>query len=427
MNITSSFQKTPSIEAEVSAYIGIDWSDKKNDICIYDIDLNTQEFLILENRPEVIHEWVEGLRQRYSGCRIAIGLEQTRGPLIYTLCKYDFLVIYPINPRTVAKYRQAFTPSRAKDDPTDADLLVELLRKHRDKLRVWEPSSVEIRKLIQLVENRRCLVEEKVRFTNRIIAALKNYYPQVLEWFEDKDTQVFCEFVERYPTLEAAQLASHDELKSFFQTHNVVRKTAITRRLAQIQTGQALTTDEGVVEPMRLLVQTWIQQLKALLPSIQVFDQKIETLFKAHADSDLFAALPGAGPHLAPRLLVAFGEDRSRYESAQEILRYAGIAPVKEKSGKKEWIHWRWSCPKFLRQTFVEWANQTRQSSFWASAFYDQQKRAGKTHQKAIRALAFKWIRILFRCWKDRTPYDEVKYLMALKKKGSSLVKNLAV
>ncbi len=426
MDITNSFQKDPSIETEIVAYIGIDWSDKKHDICIYDIALKTQEFLILENRPEVIHEWVEGLRQRYSGRRVAIGLEQKRGPLIYALCKYDFLVIYPINPRTVAKYRQAFTPSRAKDDPTDAELLVELLRKHRDKLRAWEPSSIEIRKLTQLVESRRNVVAEKVRLTNRITAALKNYYPQVLEWFEDKDTQVFCEFVESYPTLGAAQAASDDELKLFFKTHHVVRKTAIARRLSQIQTGQALTTDEGVVEPMQLLVQTWLQQLKVLLPSIQAFDQRIKTLFEAHADAELFAALPGAGPHLAPRLLVAFGDDRSRYESSQEILRYVGIAPVKEKSGKKEWIHWRWSCPKFLRQTFVEWANQSRQFSFWASAFYEQQRRVGKRHPMAIRALAFKWIRILFRCWKDRTPYDEAKYLMALRKKGSPLVKNLA-
>ena len=335
MNITNSFQKNQSMEAEAVAYIGIDWSDKKNDICIYDVALKTQEFLILENRPEVIHEWVEQLRQRYAGRRIFIGVEQKRGPLIYILCKYDFLVIYPINPRTVAKYRQAFTPSRAKDDPTDADLLVELLRKHRDKLRVWESGSIEIRKLTQLVESRRCLVEEKVRLTNRITAAMKNYYPQVLEWFEDKDTHVFCDFVERYPTLEAAQAASDDELKLFFKTHNVVRKTTISRRLSQIRTGQVLTKDEGVIEPMQLLVRTWIRQLKTLLPSIQTFDQKIETLFEAHADAELFAALPGAGPQLAPRLLVAFGEDRSRYESAQEILRYTGIAPVKEKSGKK--------------------------------------------------------------------------------------------
>jgi hypothetical protein len=79
-----------------------------------------------------------------------------------------------------------------------------------------------------------------------------------------------------------------------------------------------------------------------------------------------------------------------------------------------------------LRQTFVEWADQSRQHSFWADAFYQLQRKKGKTHPMAMRALAFKWIRILFRCWQDRKPYDEAKYLLALKKKKSPLVQNFA-
>jgi len=410
-----------------AAYIGIDWSDRKHDICLYDVEHGTRELSTIEHRPEKIDAWVESLRQRYGGRRIGICTEQKQGPLIYALCKYDFLVLYPVNPRTVAKYREAFKLSHAKDDPTDAALLEELLRKHRDHLRTWTPQSTEMRMLAQLVESRRALVEDKVRLSNRIIAALKNYFPQVLDWFEDKDTQVFCDFIEEYSTLEAAQAASSEELTEFFRQHKVVRKATIERRIEQIRQGTTLTEDKSVVEPMKLLVSTWRQQLEILLESIRSFDANIEKLFREHDDANLFAALPGAGPHLAPRLLVAFGEDRSRYQSAQEVLRYAGVAPVKEKSGKKEWVHWRCSCPKFLRQTFVEWANCSRNHSFWASAFYEYQKQRGKTHQMAIRALAFKWIRILYRCWQEYEAYDEVKYLMALKKKGSPLVKGLAI
>lgn len=299
--------------------------------------------------------------------------------------------------------------------------------KHRDKLQAWQPGSAQIRSLQQLVENRRLLVAEKVRLTNRLTAALKNYYPQVLEWFEDKDTQVFCDFVSQYPNLKAAQAAPEVEVEQFFKTHHVVQAKTIHRRLEQIGQGVVLTEDVGIVEPLQLLVTALIAQLKVLLPSITTFDAKIEALFAAHPDADLFATLPGAGPQLAPRLLVAFGEQRSRFQSAQDLLRYAGIAPVKESSGQKSWVHWRWSCPKFLRQTFVEWTLQTRKHSFWAEAFYQMQRKKGKTHQAAIRALAFKWIRIVFRCWQDNQPYDEVKYLMALKRKGSPLVQNLAI
>jgi len=123
---------------------------------------------------------------------------------------------------------------------------------------------------------------------------------------------------------------------------------------------------------------------------------------------------------------VAFGEDRKKFSSAESFCRYASIAPVTERSGKKEWVHWRYSCPRFLRHTFVEWANESIRFSFWAKAFYLLQRERGKTHQMAVRSLAFKWVRILYRCWQEWKPYDEAKYLMALKAMGSTLVSELA-
>jgi transposase len=216
MDIINSLNKDSDSNIVEAAYIGIDWADRKHDICLMDVQTQTQEFCVIEHRPEKIDQWVESLRKQYSGRRIAICTEQKRGPLIYALCKYDFLVLFPVNPRTVAKYRQAFKPSRAKDDPTDAALLAELLCKHRDRLHPWEPQSTQMRTLAQLVESRRVLVGDKVRLSNRITASLKNYYPQVLDWFEDKDTQVFCDFILEYPTLKAAQAASADKLTKFF-------------------------------------------------------------------------------------------------------------------------------------------------------------------------------------------------------------------
>ena len=136
--------------------------------------------------------------------------------------------------------------------------------------------------------------------------------------------------------------------------------------------------------------------------------------------------MPGAGSILAPRLLVAFGEQRERYASAAQLQQYAGVAPVLERSGKKCWVHWRLACPTFLRQTFVEWAGSTIPRSFWASAYYHRQRAKGSSHQAAVRALAYKWIRILYRCWQTRTPYDESVYLLALKRRGSPLIAAMA-
>ena len=164
-------------------------------------------------------------------------------------------------------------------------------------------------------------------------------------------------------------------------------------------------------------------QLRCALEAIERFNSAIEATTAQLPDYAIFSSLPGAGPTFAPRLLAAFGEDRERYQRCEELQKYSGIAPVTERSGQKSWVHWRYRAPTFLRQTFVEWAGETIPRSFWAKAFYEQQRNKGLSHQAALRTLAFKWIRILFRCWQDRTPYDEATYLLALQRRGSPLLK----
>lgn len=409
-----------------AAIIGIDWADRKHDLCLRAAGSDTLEYSVLEHTPNAIDDWANSLRQRFPNQLIAICIESRKVPLIHALLKYPFLVLFPVNPQTLARYRRALRPSRAKDDPVDAHLLLDLVARHPEQFNPWEPEQPQVRALAALVEQRRTLVADKVRYTNRLTAALKNYYPQVLDWFDDKDTRLFCNFIERWPNLGAVKRARQDTLRTFFQQNAVRRNAVIERRIAAIKDAVPLTNDPAVIEPQQLLVMSLIHRLALTLGYLAEYDREIDKRFSALDDAKLFSALPGAGRQLAPRLLVAFGEDRSRFPSADALLRYAGIAPVTERSGNKSWIHWRYSCPRFLRQTFIEWANESIRFSFWAKAFYQLQRERGKTHQMAIRSLAFKWVRILFRCWQDRTPYDEAKYLMALKAKGAPLVAELA-
>jgi transposase len=407
-----------------TAFIGIDWADAKHDFCLQERGSDRREFGCIAHEVGCIDEWASALHQRFGG-PIAIALELAKGPIVYALQKYDFLVLFPINPLTLAKYRQAFTPSRAKDDPTDAELALDLLVRHPERFAPLQPQSVAMRTLISLTENRRELVNDKTRITNRLTFTLKQYYPQVLQWFDQHDTVLFCDFLARWPTLLQARRAHQASLRSFFHAHNAHRPQIIATRLKAIKAAVPLTQDPGVIDPCKLHVVILVEQLRLALQSIEQFDQHIAELAPTLPDYALFADLPGAGPHLAPRLLVAFGEDRERYQGAEELQKYSGIAPVTERSGKKSWVRWRWQCPTFLRQTFVEWAGQTINKSFWAGAYYAQQRAKGCTYQAAVRALAFKWIRILYACWKTRTPYDESKYLKALKRRGSTLLNNL--
>jgi transposase len=334
-------------------------------------------------------------------------------------------VLFPVNALTVATYRQAFTPSRAKDDPSDAALQLERLLKHRDKLQALTPQSATMRALDQLVAFRRRLVSDKVRLTNRLTSALKSYFPQVLQWCSDKDTAIFCDVLTQWPTLTAVHLARRATLERCFRQHHVQTRL-IAPRIQAIKTAMPLTTDEGVITPQVCLVRALVAQLRATLQAIEDFDRVIAQLAPTHPDFALFQALPGAGPVFAPRLLVACGEPRERFSSAAELQTYAGIAPVTERSGNTCRVHWRLQCPKFLRQTFVEWANESIRHSFWARAYYTQQRATGSTHQAATRALAFKWIRILYRCWQTKIPYNESTYLSALARRGSPLIRNLA-
>ena len=409
-----------------AAFIGRDWADATHDICLQAAGSERREFLVLAHRPAAIDAWVQTLRTRFHGHPVAVCLELNKGPIVWALRQYDFLVLFPVTPLTVATYREAFTPSRAKDDPTDAELQVELLLTHRDQLQPLRPQSPARRALAQLVEHRRRLVGDTVRCTNRLTSVLNNYFPQVLQWFPAKDTAIFCDFLSRWPTLKAAQLARRSTLEAFFRGPHVRAADVIDPRLQAIKSAMALTTDDGVITPNVLLVQALVAQLRVTLQAIADFDTAIAQRAQEPPDFPLFDALPGAGAVFAPRLLVAFGEQRERFPSAEELQKYAGIAPVTERSGKKAWVHWRLQCPTFLRHTFVEWAAESTRHSFWAQVYYPQQRDNGKAHQAAVRALAFKWIRILSRCWQERTPYDEAVYLQALKRRNAPLLHHLA-
>ena len=412
---------------QFSAIIGIDWADQKHDICVRDPSSGAiTSTAIISSKPEAVHEWAMALHQQYPDKPVAVACELKKGPLVYALMKYQHIVIFPIHPKSVAKYRQTFSSSGAKNDPTDAALQAELVRNHMHRFSPIGPDTPAVRALTQLVECRRKLVQDRVKLTNSITYYLKNYYPQVLDWFTEKDSHVFCDFITRWPSLQSAKRARKQTLIDFMHKHNVRQEHVVTKRNDAIRDAIPLTDDSGIIIPNQFMVEHLAVQLKSMLKAIEDIEQEIADRYRKMADRKIFDSFPAAGPQFAPRLFAAFGSDRDRYQTAAEVQTYAGIAPVTEASGNKSWTHWRYACPKFLRQSFVEWAGMTPRYSFWARAYYEQQRSRGKDHNTIIRALAFKWIRIMFRCWKDRTPYNESAYLQALRERGSPLLKYAA-
>jgi transposase len=415
------------LNVEIAAFVGLDWADQKHVLTLQEANSDQRQRLTLDQTPEALQNWIQLLRHRFAGRPVAIAVEQKRGALIYALMHVDFLHLYPVNPQTLAQFRKAFYPSGAKDDPIDADLLLEILMTHRQHLRLWVPDDVLTRSIQLLTEDRRHVVDERTALTNQLTAALKMYFPQALDWFGDLHTARACAFLQRWPSLQQLKAASSSSIRKFYKAQGYRGQDKLEQLITDIKKAQPLTQDGAVLLSGSMKVHTLAIQIPLLSESIERYDQQIASLFDQHDDSTLFGSFPGAGASLAPRLLAAFGSDRGRFEFAAEMQQLAGIAPVTEKSGTGIWIHWRLACSKFLRQTFHEFAGQSILYSDWARASYDQLRKRGKSHHAALRALAFKWIRIIFRCWKTRTPYDGTVYCNSLRRRRSPLADALPV
>lgn len=421
--MTNASRPMPSL----TALIGIDWADQKHDVALRVPGNDRIETAQLQMRPEALNEWIAALKERFGG-KIGVVLEQSRGALIHALLEHDCFVLYPVNPVTVQRFREVFATSGAKADPSDAKLMLELLEKHRERLHAWNPDDAETRALARLVEGRRKAVDERTQVIQRLIAELKGYFPQALDWTgEDLSSPMALDFLRRWPTLDAVKKAKEPTLRRFYTTHHSRSAEKINERLRQIRRAVPLVRDWAIIEPSVLTVQMLVEQIQALNEGIEAYEERLRELFSQHPDAPLFESLPGAGANLAPRLLAAFGTDRDRFDDPAQMQQYSGIAPVTEQSGKSRWVHRRWAAPKFIRQTFHEFAKHSIRYSAWARAFYELQRERGKGHHAAVRALAFKWIRIIWRCWRDRVAYNEARYLEALRRRGSPLVARLGL
>lgn len=406
--------------------IGIDWADEEHVSYLMDLEKGSNELGKITQTPEAIADWAHSLRQRFPDTSIAICLEQSRGALIYALMQYEFLTLVPVNPKQLARFREALGCSGAKDDPRDAKLLAELLAKHGQCLKAWKPDTQETRMLALLNEDRRNLVNQRRDLTSRLRSLLKQYFPQALQLLSTLHGSLACAMLELWPSLPDLQQASESDLREVWKTNGRSSTKQRDEWLQLIDSAVPLTTDQAIVESRKLLVGAIVRQIVVLNQAIEEYDKRIAALFAQHEDHAIFASFPGAGPSMGPRLLAAFGTDRERFPSASAMQSLSGIAPVTKQSGKSKFVHRRWACSKFLLQTFHEHAAHSLKYSPWAKAYYTMMRKArGCAHHAAVRALAFKWIRIFQRCWKNRELYDESKYMAALTKHNSPIIKYL--
>lgn len=405
---------------KIALQLGFDWADKKHDYALYNSITQKKEIGVVSHKPEEFKQWMKNLRKRFPDGRFEVSVELTRGPLVNILREFDFIDIYPINPVSSKRFREAFYPSLKKDDPLDADLILELLMKHKDRLRELTLGEDVVVKIERISSNRRNMVQIKTRILQALIAVLKEYYPLALEVAaEQLDSPLALKFLKKWPDLESLSRAQAKTIRSFYYANRCRSESKISGRLALIKQASSLTEDQSIIIPCRMYMLSLVRQIESLKESIKEHDQAIQELYAEHDSHVIFDSLPGAGEVIAPRLLVAFNLSFRDIDSAERMATLSGIAPVRSASGNSSKIMRRIWRPLFLHQTFIEHANCSIIKSKWARAYYAVLRDQGKKHWAIIRKIAYKWIRIISKCYENNELYDEQKHIETLKRRGA--------
>jgi len=402
-----------------SAFIGIDWASQKHDFFIQ--AKNTAEHRVINADPVDLKSFFDEVTERFPG-HLAIAVECRKGPIINFLANLDNITIYEINPLSFSQYRKAFRLSSAKDDKSDCRLLCEILYKNLDHFRALDFSDKSTRLIGELNEKRRRCIEDRTKITNRLRELLKKFFPQALTEKligEFIYCQMAIDFLRKWPSLQALQRSKNETISIFYRQHQCKRKNVIEKRLKAIRTAVPLSTDADLIDVYGIELSSLLLQLEATNKAIALYNQKINDFVDEDVDAPIFLSVPGIAKTMAARMIQAFGKDRTRYANVEEFMNTVGISPVTIQSGKSMIIRRRYAKPTFIHQSFVEFAGYAAQNCPWSKAFADAQRFKGSKGYKIRRALAFKWVRILFSCWKNKSLYNGDLYLKRIQKKNS--------
>lgn len=384
-------------------YVGLDWADTHHDVDV----LNEAGKHVGAHRFSHSQEGLNDLKQFLLSFtsrpeELACILETNHGLLIAFLLSAG-IPVYPVNPKTINGLRKV---AGAKTDRIDARLLAKAGYLNLAELHRLEPDSPTVQELKTLTRDQDALVQMQTRLVNQLTACLKEYYPVALKLFSKLQQSCTLRFLQAYPTPEAAQRASVEEITATLRLGKFSNPTqAATRVVEELRRPQLIASAITVRTKSRLML-SLVKQLLVVIEDLASYEKEIQTLFLTHQDHEIWSSLPRAGKRLAPRLLAEWGDDRTRYADATSVQELAGTAPVPYQSGNYARAHKRFACVKPWRNDLYQFAWQSTLSEPWAASYYQRKLAEGKTHSMALRALANIWVRIMYRMWVSKTCYQ---------------------
>ena len=394
----------------MAVYIGIDWSEKKHDVvCMNEKGAVITQFQIAHSADGFVQLDSKLRKLGVTLENILIGLETAHNLLIDFLWDTGYSQVYVIPPNMTRSCQGRYRQSGARNDASDARLIADLLRTDRHRLYPWHPDSCLTLELRAKVHWFMSLSRSKRRLASQLRAILLRYYPAALQVFGELDSQITLEFIQTYPTPQAAAQLTLAEFKSFVRQHRYpIGK--IPGCFACLQAKQPEAARHTVLAYQQEAVQlaTLLLQTVRTLAAVQ---RELTCLFEQHPDRSIFASLPGAGDLLAPGLLVKFGDDRRRFPQANALQALAGTCPVTDQSGQRRRIYFRQACDHEFRHITQQWAKSSIAQSDWASTYFSQALQRGFSTNHAYRCLANRWLAIAWKLWQEGKPYDETYHL----------------
>ena len=393
-------------------FVGIDWASRYHAVCVIDATAR------IHWRSSVAHT-AEGLadlrRQLDRFARrgpVRVALERPSGLLVDTLVEAGLAVV-PIHPNALKASRPRYSAAGGKSDPGDAFILADLLRTDGHRFRPLHASSDETRALRALVRGRDDLVAQRVGLANQLRALLEGFWPGAAALFADVDSPIALAFLSRYPTPHAASRLGETRLRQFLVQHAYCGRRPVAALLARLRTAPTSQVGEAEAEASGEVVRALVAVLTPLVTHIQQLSAAISAALTQHPDGAVIQSLPRSGSVNAAQILAELGDDRARFATAEQLAAEAGLAPVTHASGKHRAVVFRWACNKRLRRALTTFADNSRHASQWAALVYSRARARGCRHPHAIRILARAWVRILWRCWQQRTPYDVTQHRAA--------------
>ncbi len=387
-----------------SYFAGIDWASQSHVLCVIDAAGGVALRLEIAHSREGIEHLIRQLKSFAGNGGLAIAIERPSGVLVDALVEAGLRVV-PIHPNVLKASRPRYR-SAGKSDPGDAYMLADLLRTDGHRFRALEPQNDKIRALRALVRTRDDLVAERVALANQLRSLLESFWPGAAEIFFDIDSPIALAFVARYPTPQSTTHLGEKRLAGFLAQHGYCGRRPAGALLERLRSAATGCTGELEAEAKGELARSLASILERLVAELAKLTARIEHTVASLPDGQIIMSFPRSGRICAAQILAELGSVRERFPTEAQLAAEAGVAPVTYQSGKQRSVTFRWACNHRLRRAITCFADQSRHANTWAADVYHRARSRGCDHPHAIRVLARAWVRVLWRAWFTKTPYQ---------------------